>query len=808
MLREFVDQAIAQKRVATMSPRSALLSQSSLQAPTADARSSQATNEGGDAGRQVRKRSTGSRRMRGMEVARPSTLAQLMDVDLSRKDPKDEVMRLREILKTVERHSVLEARRAKELERANQEAERRMQVFAENQLHEKQEALKAHQEVRLVQLQLQNAQEEIERKQREMRRVERQRDDAEAEAARAREKARKLHEQTVAAAAREEGRRLGFQAGFDYASQERRILAARRPANPPAKRRTTPRRTDTVESHTVESHITAGSSKGKQRAVEHPPPSVNTSAFRPSRSEPQSQQYSQYGHPASQPSLSERQPPPAPVAQYYVPPSPAANDNVPGPEDEMSPSQLGLRSLPAYDTYSERPPSRRSGPSQSTPHRRFAPPPEVEPDREEPPPAPDQYPPPPNQYLAAAHEPPQLKTPAIEVYEIEMPSAEQLNREYSFSQENSSEAIPNMPREQWVPAATFHERRGTRAPPALKLPPSQPQPWRPAPKPQQQPAKSVKFPNILSRPSLLKTKEQASSWYRSLSWRKKSKPVIDPIPEEGTTPISAGPFTGSTYDDSQPPTATDPPDTAESQGMYGGPHPPRGSWYQAKQPLIPPNGPASMRSGYTRVRAISDAASVSTRVSQFDLLATPHPNAPPAMSVRSGKEGARKLKEKESYLSAIIEDPASRNNTPSRAPRPSEENMRSMASVLSQPNFGNHPVQQQASYGTLDGTVSAWTRVAIPRERSADLNVTQAQNNRRQRRMPPAIAVPDPDQELEPFGVAYNRGAVANGYQPYAGADLNRRPSRISERTTPDTSIGIDIVPPVSFTPCHTINSH
>ncbi len=473
----------------------------------------------------------------------------------------------------------------------------------------------------------------------------------------------------------------------------------------------------------------------------------------------------------------------------------------------MSPSQLQLKSLPVYDTYSERPPSRRSGPSHSTHHRRFNPPPENEPDREEAPPPEQPAPLPPNQYLQATQEPPQLKTPSIQIYEIDIPSAEQLNREYSFSQENSSEAIPSMPREQWVPAATFHERRGARAPPALKLPPSQPQPWPHAPRAQQQPAKAVKFPNILSRPSLLKTKEQASSWYRSLSWRKKSKPVIDPIPEEGTAPISAGLFTGSTYE-SQPPTATDPPGTAESQGMYGGPQPPRGSWYQEKQPL-PPAGPSSMRSGFSRVRAISDAASVSTRVSQFDLLATPHPNAPPAMSVRSGKESARRLREKESYLSAITEDPASRNNTPSKVPRSSEENMRSMASVLSQPNFGNRPVQQQASYGTLDGTVSTRSQPAIPRDRNAEFIMTQAQNSRRPRRMPPAIAVPDPGQKLEPFGVAYDRGAVASGYQPYVvGADLNRRPSRISERTTPDTSIGIDVVPPVSFTPCHTINNY
>jgi hypothetical protein len=52
---------------------------------------------------------------------------------------------------------------------------------------------------------------------------------------------------------------------------------------------------------------------------------------------------------------------------------------------------------------------------------------------------------------------------------------------------------------------------------------------------------------------------------------------------------------------------------------------------------------------------------------------------------------------------------------------------------------------------------------------------------------------------LEPFGVAYNRGAAANGYQSYQGSTLNRRPSRISEKTTPDTSIAIDVVPPVSI---------
>ncbi len=139
--------------------------------------------------------------------------------------------------------------------------------------------------------------------------------------------------------------------------------------------------------------------------------------------------------------VSERHPPSAPT-EFYAPPPPAANDNLPSPEDEMSPSQLQLKSLPVYDTYSERPPSRRSGPSHSTHHRRFNPPPENEPDREEAPPPEQPAPLPPNQYLQATQEPPQLKTPSIQIYEIDIPSAEQLNREYSFSQEIFQRGYP------------------------------------------------------------------------------------------------------------------------------------------------------------------------------------------------------------------------------------------------------------------------------------------------------------------------------------------------------------------------------
>jgi hypothetical protein len=705
VLREFVDQAIAQKRLATltMSPRSAVLSHSSFQTPTADEPSTSIANGSADPGRHVRKRTTDSRRKRGgMEVARSSALTQLMDVDLSRKDPKDEVMRLREILKTVERHSISEARRAKDLERANQETERRLHLLAETRLLEQKETMKAQQEVRLVQLQLQNAQDEIDRKQREMRRVEKQRDEAEAEAARQRDKARRLHEQTIAAAAREEGRRRGFQAGFDYARQERRIVAsAKKTSNA---RRIAARRPSTVESNSNSPR----SDKGKQRAQEDEPVEIDDLSYRrPSRQRPQSSSQSQS---QSQLQSQPQQPPRAPPSSA----SRSGARNAVNHDNDMSPSQLPLRGLPPVEIYEEERRSRHA-PSHSTPHRPPIAPPEFDSEPEENVAQPVMPPPnPPPSHRPSSNRPPsnkpssRMKTPSVQVFEIDIPPAEELNRQWSSSQENPNEMVPQLPRDQWVTASSFHQLRG----PPVAHPPPQPMP-RPAPGPMQTPTKTVKFPKILTRPSLAKTKEQASSWYRSLSFRRRNKPVIDPIAEEPMTPSTgAGPLTGATITDSEPPTASEPPQTAESQDIYGGSQQPPASWYQPKQPWIPPNVAMSARSGASRMRPISDAGSVSTRVSQFDLLSTPH--LAPAMSVRSGKEAPRKMKEKDSFLSVIKEDPASRGNTPERygggsgtsgGLRPSVDNMRSMASVLSPPNFGQRPVQQQSSFGTFDSSV-------------------------------------------------------------------------------------------------------
>ena len=66
------------------------------------------------------------------------------------------------------------------------------------------------------------------------------------------------------------------------------------------------------------------------------------------------------------------------------------------------------------------------------------------------------------------------------------------------------------------------------------------------------------------------------------------------------------------------------------------------------------------------------------------------------------------------------------------------------------------------------------------------------------RRVPPTIAVPDPDQELEAFGVVYDRALGVKQDFRHSENDLSRRPSKLSHKT-PDTtqSIKIDVVPPV-----------
>jgi len=671
-----VDETIAKDRQTAMSPRSAVLSHTSLPGPqpghlsqsTAISPSAQGVV---DKRRKAGKRSPGEHRKRATAPDLSLSSLSQLNVDRLKKDPKAEALRLRELLEVAVRQVHSESRRAADLERANQETATKFRVLNDNRLSAQQEAAKINTELRLQQVQLENAQKEIERAHDTMKEVERQRDEAEAEATRARAKARKLQQEMLIAAAREEGRRLGYEAGFDHAKKEREILASRRiPAalGPPPNR---------------------ASTKSKQRAYE------DSNRHRRSSQRPPRRQ---------------------------------SDDIQSSPEYENSPSQLPLRGLPDMQ---------QPGPSNSTPLHTFQPP-QTPSDSES-----EREPTPPPQ---PSRPDPRSKTPSIQTWSITVPPQEVLDRSYN-SLENPNDSVPQRPRNEWVTANKHIELRGTPAPnqphrlsqsqqsqQSLRPQPSNPQTTQPQnflipqfpngqpppllPHPAMQPyayqrpnvpppSKAVKFPK-LSRPSLAKTKQQASSWYRSLSFRKKNKPVIDPIPEEPSmTPTTGGnavPLTASTSrDQTEPPTAsTGPPDTGESN-EYGPPPQPRSSWYKH-------SGVPSVRSrdyAPSRLRPRSDA-SASTKMSQFDLLATPNIGVIPGVAT-SGK-GAATVREKDSFLSVIKEDPASRGNTPDRygvgvpSGRTSTGDMR----AFPQPNFGGgrQVLQHQGSFETLASSVS------------------------------------------------------------------------------------------------------
>jgi hypothetical protein len=106
-----------------------------------------------------------------------------------------------------------EARRATEAEGRALDAAQRCRTLGEGRARAQAEAGRLREELRLYRLQLENAQGEIDKAQDVLRVVEAQRDDAEAAAARARDTARRLNEARLVEAAREEGRRMGFEEG-------------------------------------------------------------------------------------------------------------------------------------------------------------------------------------------------------------------------------------------------------------------------------------------------------------------------------------------------------------------------------------------------------------------------------------------------------------------------------------------------------------------------------------------------------------------------------------------------------------------
>jgi hypothetical protein len=121
---------------------------------------------------------------------------------------------LRRMLLSVTEQLKHESQRADDNEHRAREAVQRYRAINEARAAAQQDADRANEELRLYKLQLEYAQKEIFKAQEILDSLEAQRHDAEASAAKARNVARKLREDSLVDLAREEGRRLGLQEGL------------------------------------------------------------------------------------------------------------------------------------------------------------------------------------------------------------------------------------------------------------------------------------------------------------------------------------------------------------------------------------------------------------------------------------------------------------------------------------------------------------------------------------------------------------------------------------------------------------------
>ncbi|KAI0650409.1 hypothetical protein C8Q79DRAFT_383960 [Trametes meyenii] len=133
-----------------------------------------------------------------------------------------EVKKLRKGLYAALERLDSETRRAQEAERRALELAQRFKNVNDARLYTQQELDRAHAELRLYKVQLDNAQREIQLGSDLLKDIEAQRDNAEAAAARARSTARRLKEEQLMTRAREEGRKEGYREGLQRGMQQAR----------------------------------------------------------------------------------------------------------------------------------------------------------------------------------------------------------------------------------------------------------------------------------------------------------------------------------------------------------------------------------------------------------------------------------------------------------------------------------------------------------------------------------------------------------------------------------------------------------
>lgn len=134
-----------------------------------------------------------------------------------------EAKKLRKVLVVTLERLDNETRRAQEAERRALELAQRFKMVNDARNVAQQGLDRAHAELRLYKIQLENAQREIDRGSDLLRDIEAQRDSAEASAARARSTARRLKEEQLVLKAREEGRKEGYREGLERGYQQARV---------------------------------------------------------------------------------------------------------------------------------------------------------------------------------------------------------------------------------------------------------------------------------------------------------------------------------------------------------------------------------------------------------------------------------------------------------------------------------------------------------------------------------------------------------------------------------------------------------
>ena len=215
--------------VQSHSPRSELLSQDSNEDPVIVLRHERHQNSHRERPRRAHQHRS-SRRHRDLDFDVPPDVSP-QELVQRLVNQKRQTYTLRQALHIAVERIQSDARQAAaaERERVTSETLEHLRLLDERQRAAQQESYKAVQDLRLSQLQLQAAHDKIARAEEMLRLVEHQRDDAEIAAAEARAKARQLHQERIFQAAREEGRRLGFEEGLRKGriDQERELMLER-----------------------------------------------------------------------------------------------------------------------------------------------------------------------------------------------------------------------------------------------------------------------------------------------------------------------------------------------------------------------------------------------------------------------------------------------------------------------------------------------------------------------------------------------------------------------------------------------------